>query len=81
MVILTSTSVPFQIPIFRHAGDSAKGGKIVLTVNIKIWIEVKQSSSLISSGHRVVSSLADQPPGEGGFQGWEASSEAGGTPC
>ena len=28
----------------------ARGGKIVLTINIKIWIAVKQSSSLISSG-------------------------------
>ena len=26
------------------------GGKIVLTINIKIWTEVKQSSSPISSG-------------------------------
>lgn len=50
MVILTLTSVHFQIHVFRSTGDLARGGKIVLTINIKIWTAVKQSSSLISSG-------------------------------
>lgn len=42
MVVLTFASVYFQISIFRSAGDSARGGKIVLTINIKFWTEVKQ---------------------------------------
>lgn len=42
VVVLTFASVHFQISIFRSAGDSARGGKIVLTINIKFWTEVKQ---------------------------------------
>ena len=35
MVILTLTSMHFQISIFRSAGDSVRSGKIVLTIHFK----------------------------------------------
>lgn len=39
-----------------------KAGKIASIINIKFWIEVKEQSSLISSGQPAVSFLASQQP-------------------
>lgn len=80
MVTVTFASVHFQISIFRSAGDSARGEKIVLTINIKFWIAVKQSSSLISSGQHAASSLASQQPRRRAFQGQDWPIGVGKTP-
>lgn len=57
-----------------------RGGKIVLTINIKFGIEMKQQSSLISLGQRAVSSLASQQAKRRAVQGWDWPSGAGETP-
>lgn len=85
MVIRTLTSVHFQIHVFRSTGDLARGGKIVLTINIKIWIAVKQSSSLISSGQHTGFLSGQAAPRRRrllglGLAQWGAGG-GGGSPC
>lgn len=57
-----------------------RAGKIASTINIKFWIEVREQSSLISSGQPAASFLASQQPTRRSLPGPGLAQWVGETP-